>query len=304
MIPLAAVIGAATAAGVGAEHRFPVRAERLARRLMDGMLWVLLPPIVFFNLAALELTARVGAGIGFAYLAMAITLATAYLLGTRVLRLPRTGVGALLIVSAGANTGYLGLPFTVALFGFDELPNAIAYDVLVSSVTLVTVLFSIGAAFGTAAARPLDRLIAFVTRNPVLWASAAGLLAPEALAPDWAVDASRVLVLLIVPLGFFVVGVTLASEAEEGAVKFPPVLDGPVRAAVVLKLLVPAGVMLALSALVLDVPDSYLSQAAMPSAINSILVANAYGLDRRIVSGAIVWTTAIVVVAGLVVALL
>ena len=39
--------------------------------------------------------------------------------------------------------------------------------------------------------------------------------------------------------------------------------------------------MLAASALLLSVPDAYLVQAAMPAAINSLVVAHAYGLDRE-----------------------
>ena len=63
------------------------------------------------------------------------------------------------------------------------LTDAVAYDVLVSGATLVILGFMVGAAFGTVADRKRDRLRSFVTRNPPLWAVAAGLVAPEALAP-------------------------------------------------------------------------------------------------------------------------
>jgi hypothetical protein len=43
VIPIAAVIGAATAAGFGAEHRWHASADALAQRLMWVVLWVLLP---------------------------------------------------------------------------------------------------------------------------------------------------------------------------------------------------------------------------------------------------------------------
>ena len=303
MIPLAAVIGAATAIGVGAERRLGERAERLARRLMAVVLWGLLPVVAFFQVASLELTAAVGAGIAFGWAAVGACLALAYADGTFLLRLPRPGVGALMNVSALGNTGYLGLPFAVAVFGFEALPNAVAYDALVSAVMLVTAGFTVGAAFGTVAERPRERAVAFLVRNPPLWATAAGLLAPEVLAPGWAVSASQVLVVLILPLGFFAVGVILAAEAEEGRIGFPPPLDAPVASAVALKLLVAPAVMLGLSAVLLDVPDVYLTQAAMASAINSIVVANEYGLDRRLTASAIAWSTALVVGAGLVAAL-
>ena len=303
MIALATVIAAASAVGVGLERRLGEGADRAARGAMSLMLWVLLPAVAFFNIAALELTARVGAGIGFGYAALAGALAVAYALGTYLFRLPRAGVGALMLASGFANTGYLGLPFSAALLGFDELPSAVAYDTLVSGLSFVTVAFSIGAAFGTVAERPRDRVRAFVLRNPPLWASAAGLLAPRALAPDWAVDASRLVVFLILPLGCFAVGVTLASVAGQGRRAFPP-LRPPVMAALLVKLAFAPAIVLALSQTVIAVPDAYLSQAAMASAINSIVVADRFGLDRALAAAAIAWSTAIVVAAGLVIALI
>jgi predicted permease len=209
-----------------------------------------------------------------------------------------------MVVAGFANTGYLGLPFSAALFGLDELPNAVAYDVVVTTLGIFTIGFGIGAAFGTVGDRPAERVAAFFARNPLLWACAAGFLAPAALAPDWAVDSSQVVVFALLPLGFFVVGVTLALEAEDGAVRFPPPLTPAVGTAVFLRLLMAPAVVLALSATVLEVPDPYLSQAAMASAINGIVVAHQYGLDRALVASVIAWSTTIVVAAGLAVALL
>ncbi len=304
MTALAATIAVATAVGFRAEHKLGERAEGAARRVTQLMLWVLLPPVAFLNIAALELTAKVGAGIAFGYAAALLTGTIAYVLGTHVLRLSRPAVGALMLVSAFANTGYLGLPFSAALFGLDDLPNAVAYDILVSAAGLLTLGFSIGAAFGTVAARPRERVASFFTRNPPLLACALGLIAPEALAPAWAVDASQVVVFAILPLGFFVVGVTLAAEADEGAIRFPPPLSPALGVALALKLLLAPAVVLALSQLVLTVPDPYLVQAAMASAINAIVIAHEYGLDRGLAAAAIAWSTAIVVAAGLAVALL
>jgi predicted permease len=63
-------------------------------------------------------------------------------------------------------------------------------------------------------------------------------------------------------------------------------------------------IVLALSTAILRVPDSYLTQAAMASAINCMVVARTFGLDRGLVAAAIAWSTAIVVAAGLVATLL
>jgi predicted permease len=304
VIPIALTIVAATAVGFGTEHRWGEERSQLAAKVVIRfMLWVMLPPVAFVNLARLEVSAGVAAGVGFGFAALGTGLALAYVIGTRVLHLSRPSVGALMLVSGFANTGYLGLPLTAALFGSDELANAIVYDLFITTLAIFTIGFSIGAAFGTVATHTRERVRVFFSRNPALWACIAGLLAPASWAPEWAFDASHVVVYGLLPLGFFVVGVTLATEAEEGVVRFPPPVTPPVGVALVLKLLVVPAVVLILSEAIIDVPDSFPVQAAMASAINSIVIGHEYGLDSGLIASAIAWSTAIVVGAGLVVAL-
>lgn len=303
MIPIAAVIVAATAGGLGAERLLGERAESGAQWLMKLMLWLLYPVVIFFNVGALELGGGVGAGIGFAYLALATTLGAAYAIGTWLLHLSRPAVGAMMLAAGLANTGYLGLPFSAALLGFDELPRAIAYDVAVSGVAFVTVGFAIGAVFGPAVERPRDQVLAFL-RNPPLWAAVAGLVAPAVLTPEWAVDASQQVVYALLPIGFFVVGVTLARETQDSELSFPPPLSRAVAVAVGLRLALAPAIVLGLSTVAVAVPDAYVSQAAMASAINGVVIAHRYDLDAGLVAGAIAWSTTVVVTVGLAVTLL
>ena len=304
MIPLAAAIVASVAVGVRAERRFGDAARSATERLLRFVLWIVLPVVAFINLNALDLDVKVGAGIAYAWLALGCCVGIAYGAGRFLLRLPRPSTGALMLSASIGNTGYLGLPLAAALLGLDALPDAIAYDLLVSALGTVTIGFSVAAAFGTVGARPRDRAIAFVVRNPPLWATAAAFVAPHALAPDWVVDASRGLVIAMVPVGFFALGVILATVAEEGVAAFPPPLTAATAVGTTIKLLVAPAIVLTLSALVLDVPDAYVSQAAMASGINGLAVAQEFGLDRGLVAALIAWTTAITLVWGLVVALL
>ena len=127
----------------------------------------------------------------------------------------------------------------------------------------------------------------------------AALVAPDALAPEVLLDVATVLVYAVLPVGFFVLGVNLAAEAEEGALPFPPPFDAAIGTALGLRLLAAPALMLAFSAAIVTLPDAYLLQAAMPSGINSLVVAHAYGLDLRITSAALAWSTSLVVVAAL-----
>ncbi|MBA3301477.1 MAG: transporter [Thermoleophilaceae bacterium] len=304
MIVIAAVVLAATAFGVWLERRIGVPARRGGERSMSAILWVALPIVAFFNVARLELSAEVGAGIAYGYGAVIGTMALAWLIGTRVLRLARPALGALMLAAALGNTGYLGLPFVTVLLGHDSLPDAVVYDVFVSSMALISIGFAVGAAFGTRGETPRERATAFITRNPPLWATLAALAVPDALAPDLLVDASRLLLFAILPVGFTVVGIVLSAESAADRIGFPPPMSKPVGTALVLKLGVAPAIAAALSASLLRVPDAYLVQAGMASAIASLLVANEYGLDRPIAAGAIAWSTALVVSAGLAAALL
>jgi predicted permease len=57
--------------------------------------------------------------------------------------------------------------------------------------------------------------------------------------------------------------------------------------------------LVALAAPVIDLPGPYLLLAAMPVGLNAITVAHVYGLDLRLAAGAIAWSTALAVAAGL-----
>jgi predicted permease len=77
-----------------------------------------------------------------------------------------------------------------------------------------------------------------------------------------------------------------------------------VLVAVGLRLALTPLLLAAVSATIVRLPTTYLLQAAMPSAINSLLVGHAYGLDQRLIATAIVWSTIATVTVGLVIGVL
>ena len=262
-------------------------------------LYVVLPPTTFFNLARVQFDADIGLGIGLAYLALALAALIAWFVASRLLGLGRPAVGSVICCTLVANTGYLGYPLVAALLGFDRLSEAVIYDVLVSGPALLVGAFSVGAAFGERAGEtPRERVVAFFVRNPPLYAAALALIAPDALAPDVLVDASRIAIVALLPLGFFAVGAALAEEAEEGTSPVPPPLDAAVAAAVALRLVVAPALLLLIALPLIDLPGPYLLLAAMPCGINTMIVTHAYGLDLRIAAGTVAWSTAIAIVVA------
>lgn len=305
MIAIAATIAAATGVGLWTERRYGVRAQRASRVLLVGALYTLAPFVAFFNIARLHVTFDVAGGLVLAHVVLAACGMAAWLVGRRVLSLSRPSTGALMVSVMGANTGYVGVPFVLALLGSAHLGAGVAYDILVTNPVLFLGVFGVGAAFGSRAGEGLGpRVRAFVLRNPPLLAVIAAILAPAGAAPDALVDASRVMVIAFVPLGFFAVGVTLSQESEQGGLALLPALSRPVAAAVGIRLLAAPALLLALAAPLLALPHAYLLQAAMPTGINTLVAAHVYGLDLKITAGAIAWSTAIVVAAGVAVSLL
>jgi len=302
---IAAAIALSIAAGIAAERRWPERSGRASRRSLLIVLYVVLPPTTFFNLAAVDFDANLGIGIGLAWVATAIAAAGAYAIGTRLLQLSRPEVGAMMACTLVANTGYLGYPLTAALLGLDELGEGIAYDIAVGTPGLLLGAFAVGAAFGTrAGSGTRERTGSFFARNLPLYAAVAALFAPDALAPDLLVDISRIVVIAILPIGFFAVGVALAEESEDDVVPLPPPFTRSTAGVIATKLVLLPALLLALAVPLIDLPSAYLLMAAMPSGLNALIVAHAYGLDLPTTAEAISWTTAIVVVVATVASLL
>jgi predicted permease len=297
----AVLIVAGAGIGVWSERRYPDAAVGLARRFLLVILYVLVPIVIFFNLASASISLDNGIGIALGLLNLALVSTIAWFVATRFLHLSGPQTGAVICSVLVANTAYLGYPLTVALLGHDHLSTSVLFDVLVSGPALMLGAFGVAAAFGERAGEGLrQRGRAFFTRNPPLYAATLGLLAPGALAPEALVDASQVLAVAILPIGFFAVGATLAEGAEHGELPFPPPLNAPVGLALVGRLALAPALLMLLAAPLIDLPTSYRLMSAMPTGINAMVVSHAYGLDNRIVAEAITWSTAIVVAAALV----
>jgi len=288
------------AIGVASERRWPAGAATAARRALTLLLYVFLPPVIFFNIAASSVDLSHGVGLVLGLIASSLGALFAWWVASRLLRLERFQTGAVVCTVLSVNTGYLGYPMAVALLGRGQLSTAVLYDVLVTGPSLLLGAFAVGAAFGTKAGEgPRERVRAFFTRNPPLYAAIAGLLAPKALAPSALVDVSQALIVVILPVGFFAVGATLAENAEQGELPMPPPLSRPVALAILTRLAVVPALLMLLAAPFIHLPAAYRLMSAMPSGLNSLVVAHAYGLDMEIVAEAVTWTTGIVVAGAL-----
>jgi predicted permease len=293
-------IAISSSAGVAAERRWPANAVGWARRLLVLSLYTLIPLVVFFNLDRVHLNSDLTGGLVVGWVAILAAIGLAWLTGSRVLRLPRPGSGALISSTAVPNSGYLGYPLCASLLGFHALGQAVVYDLIVVMPCLLLIAFGTGASFGTRAGEgPRERTIAFFTRNPPLYAAIAAIVAPASFAPDVLVDISRAAVIALLPIGFFAVGAVLAEEVEEGTLELGSPFHPAIGSATLLRLVIAPGLLLLLSLPFIDLPGPYLLLAAMPVGVNTLLVSHLYGLDSKLVAQAVAWTTAIAVLAAI-----
>jgi predicted permease len=304
VILVAVAVILAAGAGIAYEHRC-AGAPRAAAVILRLMLYVLVPFVSYVNIAHLHVTVGAGVGIALAWIMIGTVGGAAYLIGRRTLRLPDGELGAVICSVVVVNTGYLGLPMAVALLGARSLGAAVAYDQLVSAPALFIVGFGVGATFGAHAQGGLTaRARTFLTRNPPLIGVIAGLLATPALAPAPLPAISHRVVAVLLILGFFAVGISLAAERREDSARLLEAPDRRVGLAVLLRMAMGPAVLGALSLFVVRVPSAYLLQSAMPTGINSLLVGHAYGLDQRLIATIIVWSTMIALIVGLLLAAL
>jgi predicted permease len=280
-------------------HRRPETSETFAKRFMDVVLWVIIPPILFFNLAHFEFTTEAGKALGIAWIGNLLLLAIAYVLATRVFTLTRPQMGAFICCAMMGNTAYLGYAFSSTALGTKALDEAIIYDILLMLPSLIFIAFSMGAAFGTHADTPKERFKSYFTKNPLLFTAILALLAPESLSPQWGRDHTHSQVFAILPAGFFAVGIVVRHESELDKLSFPPKLTKPVAVASLLKLSFLPLILLAADQWITKIPKAYVLQAMMPTGVNNLLLANNYGLDRKLTTSAIIWTTLVIAVVGL-----
>ncbi len=298
MIVIALAVVASIAAGVFARRKTE-RTDAFVVRLLDFVLFILLPLIGFAFALRLELDLTTVAGIAGGYLVIATVGLIAWQVTERRMHLTKAQQGAVVLCAVLANTGYLGLPVSLTLLGKDELPHAVVWDQLISvPMALIVAPFIASTFAGRHEGLHLGhRLVAIVRRAPAVPAPIVGLMVPSGWVPDWFFDVATWCVFLTLPLGFFAVGATI--QRLRGTDDHPP--RKAVGLAVGLRIVVAPALFALLSLLVLpEEPRAFMLQAAMPCGVNALVVGHAFDLDRGLIATAIAWSTTVVLTVALV----
>ncbi|MBE0447486.1 MAG: AEC family transporter [Actinobacteria bacterium] len=221
-----------------------------------------------------------------ALIVVTLSMGVAFVAG-RFARLSRPTFGALIIAASLGNTGYLGFPLTLQIFGIENLVRAVFYDLFGTAIFMFTVGLFIADKYGEGRDR-INKVKEILTFPPLL-----GLVAALALKgfglPEFMTDAIGFLAGATVPLIMLSIGLSL-EVADMGRYKLEIGITGLIKLA-----LAPLIALFGASAFSMTQVDMGITilEASMPTAMFSMIIGLKYGLDTDFLPAAIVATTMI-----------
>lgn len=252
--------------------------------LNNVIVYLALPALIFLAIRNSEpsLKLLVFPGLGWAIILVCLALAVA---AGKLLKLGPATFGAFLLVAGLGNTGYLGYPLALAIFGKAELVKAVFYDVFATAMCLMTVGILVAERFGEGA-RGSKKVLQIITFPPLVAVLFGFIFHLVALPPfidrvvGYLADATVPLIMLSIGLSLKpgkIVDYKLAI-ATVGAIKL---------------IIAPALALLAARAVGLGGADSgvLVLQASMPAMTLSFVIGQRYKLDTDFIPAVIFMTT-------------
>lgn len=221
-----------------------------------------------------------------------VILGLAYL-AARAMKLNRPTTGALMLVAAFGNTGFLGYPVVEAAFRGSKhaILTAVLFDEFAMALILNTVGIAVAACF--AGSKFQKKSLLEFLKTPLFPMTVVALILKDVYIPEVIMTTLRYLAAGTVPLAMISIGLNLST----GSVKQQP-----------LALLVALGLKMALLPFLMYltlpligvtgiVAKVVVLESAMPSAVFTGVVASRYGANSKFAASAIFVTTLISVVA-------
>jgi predicted permease len=204
---------------------------------------------------------------------------------------PLPATGALLLAAAFPNATYLGLPVLESVLGESARAIAIQYDLLACTPILLSVGILLAIHYGTNKEHN-PQIVKNLLRVPPLWAAIIGLLLnlTEIPEPQILQQLFQMLGNGVVPLMLFSIGLSLrwrAGWSQQLTQVFPVVAIQLVLTPTIIFLLVP------LFGIDARTEMAVVLEAAMPSMVLGIVLADRYGLDSHLYAMAVTISTAL-----------
>lgn len=248
------------------------------------IIWVGLPALIFQAVHPAPLDPGVALLAVVAWAAILAGAGAAWLAG-RALKLPPATLGALVLVSALGNTGFIGYPLAEGLLGEKGLVSAVFYDMFGTVAAILTLGVLVANKYGAeeTKAGPLRALALFPGAGALVLAL---LLRPLAV-PDPVSLGLDTLAKLVVPLIMISVGLSV-RRADLWANR------GSVGVAAAIKLVALPALALLVGPALLREPEAVrlaVLQAGTPTMMLTLVWAQRFGLDTSLVAATILVTT-------------
>jgi predicted permease len=258
--------------------------ERDSKPLNAIIIWVGLPAFIFRAVQKAQLAADLWRSVAVSWLVFAVVLALA-LAAARVLKLGPERTGAFALAVSLGNTGYIGYPVTLALFGAAILPYSLFYDVFGTVFALVLVGLPLAARFGTdsvAKRHLLHELMTF----PAVPALVVGIALRGVHVWGPVSHGLDLLASLVTPLIMLSVGISLKPAVVARSA-------GALGVLAVLRLAIAPALAVAVGPLLLQgAPlQATVLEAGMPTMMLTYVIGERYGLDTDFIASAIFVTT-------------
>ncbi len=261
-----------------------------ARPIHAVIIYAGLPALVFRSIHGATLGPELPSIAGIAWVAFGVSAIAAWAL-SRVLDLPRTVAGGLIVFAALGNTGYIGYPVSQSLLGETGLVRAIFYDIFGTVGALLLVGVFIVSRFGDAEG-PVPNPLREVLTSPAVIALAVAFLTRSLVVPEMVGSGLDALASLVVPLIMISVGLTVRLQR---LTTHKRALAG----LALVKLVLSPLIALAAGSAFLGEPDAVrlvVLEAGMPVMMLSIVIGTRFGLDTEFLASAVLLTTALSVV--------
>jgi len=195
---------------------------RIARRVPDNapaaingfIVHVALPALILGQIHGLRLTTNLLWPVSMPWLLFALS-ATAFTVLARLMKLPRSTAGALIMTAGLANTSFVGLPMIETFYGGQQLSTGILTDQLGTYLVLSTAGIAIACLFSAGAVSRREVMLRIATFPPLIALALAFLLAPVEY-PAWFAGLLRRLGHILAPLALVSVGLQLRLDQLRG----------------------------------------------------------------------------------------
>ncbi|WP_330220689.1 AEC family transporter [[Phormidium ambiguum] IAM M-71] len=185
--------------------------------------------------------------------------------------------GSFILASMVGNTGYLGYPVTLALLGQQYFGWALFYDLLGSTIGTYGFGVALAARFGMGVTSYKQIAIA-VVKNPALWSLSFGLTSRKIPLPDAVELVLQIIAWTVIGLSLILIGMRLSLLSSMRGLS-------QISVSLCIKmLLVPLVLGIALTMLGITGSPRLVMvlQMSMPPAFATLILAEAYNLDREL----------------------